>query len=88
MYYALDVKCRPYSPECVEGMFCELSLDGVLRSSHLGPEHHAKQSECTAQAHNDSNHEPHQKGDYRATVLIQYLSPGRLDPLCTRVCGR
>ena len=25
---------RPYSPECVEGKFCELPLYGVLRRSH------------------------------------------------------
>ena len=27
---------EPYSPECVEGKFCELCRDGVLRSTH-GP---------------------------------------------------
>jgi hypothetical protein len=33
---ALDFPNGPYSPECVEGIFCELRRDGVLRSSSCG----------------------------------------------------
>jgi hypothetical protein len=69
-------------------LFTQVRGRGVLRSSQLGAEHHANRSPCNSEAHHNSNHEPHQKGDYHAIVLVQYLSPEHLAPLCTQVRGR
>src|SRR5918998_155524 len=33
----LLIRSYLYAPECVEGAFCELRLEGVLRSSAAGP---------------------------------------------------
>src|SRR5215210_4457668 len=35
--YVAPCEFERYSPECVEGGFCELRRHGVLRSSHLAP---------------------------------------------------
>ncbi len=50
--------------------------------------HQTKQCPCPTEAKHKNKHEAHQESDYHPIVLIQYLSPSRLVPLCTERRGR